>query len=70
MVQDVLAWTCQYLRWLNAIRKLEEALYYIHSPLRMSDMRQVLEACYLRCLDIRQTLVCLLFARPQKNKTS
>ena len=47
----------QYIKWLQAIGKLEEALHYIFSPLRLTDMRKLLEACYYRCLAVREALV-------------
>ncbi len=56
-MQDFHWWAVQYLKWSQALCKLEEAMHYIFSPMRMTDMKKLLEACYLRCLVLRNTLV-------------
>ena len=56
-MQDFSGWAVQYVKWLQAIAKLEEALHYTFSPLRPAEMRKLLEACYFRCLAVRETLV-------------
>ena len=58
VLQDFAGWSQVYCRWVQAIQDMEAAFDKIYcAPLRLSEMKQLLEACTGHALEIRQALV-------------
>ena len=57
-MQDLTGWTRQYVRWLEVIRKLEDAYdKTLSAPLREAEFKVIVEAAYGHALEIRAALV-------------
>ena len=57
--QDLSAWSISFLRYVQALRKLEAAHSHMVQPQKRKDLRQALECCMGRMLEIRNWMVRL-----------